>query len=319
MFKNHQYLFIEIKNNMKKLLYIIAAVLLMASCQEESLSSGFTSEKYLFVEQRNGFLFCKEQNPVVYDTIYFNFKYITDSTTANPIRLGLVNIDDEILTDIVLTVNGEQQKDGTFLVSPLDSVAILEIQFTGVKEHDVVCDWFVKVIEQGCVQRVKWEGGGDADAQSHPKVMAMKASVNVVVNPLKAGLFTSLSVLIAILIVWIILVHLFINPSANISQVCINYPDGNQKWVRAKGACKIVCTPETRKCSLFHKIFFGKIVYETCSFWTNDFKISRIGGVLLLSGAGYSVKPSYPKERIMNSEIVVKNINSGEVITLTAN
>ena len=92
-------------------------------------------------------------------------------------------------------------------------------------------------------------------------------------NPLAKKTMWIAIVAAALLTTWIV-VSRMVNPSLKFSRITFDYNDGGGEQSRRVGGCyKIVCTNQSKRVSLLHRIFVGKVYFETNEFWKDELTI----------------------------------------------
>lgn len=131
------------------------------------------------------------------------------------------------------------------------------------------------------------------------------AQKDVIMNPLAKATMWIVIVVLVLFVVWLALSRI-INPYLKFSRISFDYNDGIGELSHRVGSCyKILCTNKSRRISVLHKIFVGKVYVEVNEFWTSDVTImcgSR-NNLRLITRGDYLL----PDEPVRKEPFVIQN------------
>ena len=260
-----------------RLLYILAAFMpfILLSCSTEELSVSHWGKTEYFED----FLY-KKCPPLKMEKDLVVAANEDALSLAKPIKLVLckesdgkfINVDK---SEICLFVNNKEQEKNVIEILPTKEEQKIHIEL-------ILQNSFVKASEADNFKYYfRLEDNPGLDYINNVKVATCKSLVlssdewtpmdiyvDRVANSVKVFVVTSLIVIAAFLVLWLILSRLIFFPATKFGRVTITYKDGIESVLRTNGAYEIVLTNNSRlKDSLLHRIFIGKRVYEVNDFW----------------------------------------------------
>ncbi len=276
------------------LYYIILVFLanILVSCEKEMDSSMLWGKTDYYKD----FLFYDYEPVRMTKTICFETNEDANGRVKN-VKFGLYK---KAENDAYVQVKGEVRlyKDGVlcenniFFITPQEKEVQLGIEFTPEAEEGVH-KWFLKVLDNGGFDRIN---DSVTEEDSMPLLLEWKAEKNDIINPLKLGLNTFLSIIGLILLVWLLILKPQAYPSIKLKKLYILY-EGRQVPIKLSGVHKVICTNRTMSQGFFSRLFTGKIVYVKDTFWSP-------GDVVIMSKDRSSVKTKFSTQYIMMSNIV---------------
>ena len=276
------------------LYYIILVFLanILVSCEKEMDSSMLWGKTDYYKD----FLFYDYEPVRMTKTICFETNEDANGRVKN-VKFGLYK---KAENDAYVQVKGEVRlyKDGVlcenniFFITPQEKEVQLGIEFTPEAEEGVH-KWFLKVLDNGGFDRIN---DSVTEEDSMPLLLEWKAEKNDIINPLKLGLNTFLSIIGLILLVWLLILKPQAYPSIKLKKLYILY-EGRQVPIKLSGVHKVICTNRTMSQGFFSRLFTGKIVYVKDIFWSP-------GDVVIMSKDRSSVKTKFSTQYIMMPNIV---------------
>lgn len=276
------------------LYYIILVFLanILVSCEKEMDSSMLWGKTDYYKD----FLFYDYEPVRMTKTICFETNEDANGRVKN-VKFGLYK---KVENDAYVQVKGEVRlyKDGVlcenniFFITPQEKEVQLGIEFTPEAEEGVH-KWFLKVLDNGGFDRIN---DSVTEEDSMPLLLEWKAEKNDIINPLKLGLNTFLSIIGLILLVWLLILKPQAYPSIKLKKLYILY-EGRQVPIKLSGVHKVICTNRTMSQGFFSRLFTGKIVYVKDIFWSP-------GDVVIMSKDRSSVKTKFSTQYIMMPNIV---------------
>ncbi len=249
----------------------------------------------------------------VYDTLIFDFNNDAKKCLTQPIKFQIVTKDEfdmaHPLTDIIVRKNGQECKDNIVTITTEDNEVVIGIAFTA----DAIEQLPTIYLHPINLQELGLEDGLSLTIDRNEFDLQKIGKVKIH-NPLAKGSLITLIAVIIFLLTWIIIAHLFVNPSVKFSKVLINYGDGDRS-IRMDSAYELICTNKPIKVSFFKKVFVGDIKVEVNDFWEYPLTIksgSRRNRLRLVGAAHYHINVDTTLRR---EPFIVTN-SRGEEVTI---
>ena len=276
------------------LYYIILVFLanILVSCEKEMDSSMLWGKTDYYKD----FLFYDYEPVRMTKTICFETNEDANGRVKN-VKFGLYkkaenDAYEQVKGEVRLYKDGVLCENNIFFITPQEKEVQLGIEFTPEAEEGVH-KWFLKVLDNGGFDRIN---DSVTEEDSMPLLLEWKAEKNDIINPLKLGLNTFLSIIGLILLVWLLILKPQAYPSIKLKKLYILY-EGRQVPIKLSGVHKVICTNRTMSQGFFSRLFTGKIVYVKDIFWSP-------GDVVIMSKDRSSVKTKFSTQYIMMPNIV---------------
>ena len=198
-------------------------------------------------------------------TLVFEFNEDALKHWNNVITFELIDINTKKkIDDIILYKNGEICDNNLLNITTADNEVVVGIEFkpTAPEGRYILA-----------LQHKSLNGLDRIDAIELGQGIVIEKED--VMNPLAKGLIWGLTIFIIILLTWIAIAHIFINPSTYFNRVDFDYGSGAGKPIRMGSAYKLVCTNQRKKVSFFKKLLIGDVKYEINPFWDKEFVITN--------------------------------------------
>lgn len=290
---------------MKKYLLIlvlaISSILFLFSCDEQSDNSLFWGQTYHYSD----FLFEKYKPVRMEQTLIFEFNEDAMKRWDNVLHFELVDVNTKKrVENVVLYKNGNVCEDNQ-----------LEI---GISDNEVVVGLeFLPTAHEGrymlALQPESLNGLDRIDAIELENGIVLEKED--IMNPLAKGMTLGLIAIAIILIVWIVIAHLFVNPGTYFNRVTFDYGSGEGRPIRMGSAYKLVCTNKSNKTSFLKKLFVGDVKYEVNDFWDTDFVITngvRNKQIRFVGKDSYDINP----DTVMKGDNFTVTNNKGEEVNI---
>ena len=240
---------------------VMLAVALLSSCGRQDENSLFWGQ----TRQYSDFLFRKYEPVRMEQTLVFEFNEDALRQWDEVLTFELIDINTKRkIEDVILYKNGEVCEDNLLNITAADREVVVGIEFRlSVPEGRYMLALQPKNLNR--IDRIK------AVELEHGIVIEKED----VMNPLAKGSMLVLALIVIILLAWIVIVHLFVNPSTCFNKVYFDYGSGAGRPIRMGSAYKLVCTNKSKKTSFLKKLFVGDVRYEVNEFWDKDFVITN--------------------------------------------
>lgn len=280
---------------------VMLAVALLSSCGRQDENSLFWGQ----TRQYSDFLFKKYIPSRMEQTLVFEFNEDALRQWDDVLTFELIDINTKRkIEDIILYKNGEICKDNLLNITAADKEVVVGIEFRpSAPEGRYMLALQPKSLNG--LDRI------DAIELEHGIVIEKED----VMNPLAKGSMFVLTVIVIVLLVWIIIAHLFVNPSTCFNRVYFDYGSGAGRPIRMGSAYKLVCTNKLKKTSFLTKLFVGDVRYEVNEFWDKDFVITngvRRRQVRFEGRASYRVDP----DRVMKGDSFAVTNSKDETVKI---
>jgi len=218
------------------------------------------------------FWFCKKEILPLEKTLVFEFNEeakkensfveltLTDRNTGKAVGKELVS----------MLVNGTVAPDNKINVTPsqLDATNELKLGFLfNENAGSGNYQWLMKVTDSSLdrIDEVHLE------TQATPAVFLISSAFSKRMNPLLLGIYTSLAVIVGLLLLWILVMRPVKYPRFNIAAITVFEP--YYEMYKPKSYYKIIFTNRAEKQSFFQKLFKGKILYAVNEVWTEKWEL----------------------------------------------
>lgn len=192
-----------------------------------------------------------------------------------PIKLQLVRVGvdsgaySSIGKEVELYANGKLCQNHVVAINPRDKEIPLGIVFTAEAEEGEYT-WCFKVLDKGDVDCIN----DDYEiADTYLSAMPMSAKLVHKTNPLLTVMMLILLVIVILLLVWFLLLRRMIFPVFHFSLMQAVYYNGENKsggeQINLDNIRMIICSSSPKEQSWLNKVFCGRIVYLTNTFWEN--------------------------------------------------
>ncbi len=292
---------------MNKIFYITSVlILLFTSCsdgvKDKAISWGVTDmyEDFLGWD---------------YDTVYMNQTLVLDFNDdakrliTQPIEFEIAEKDTAgkyiPVRGIEVKKNGESCKNNCFSITTNDDSISLSIIFTTEAEDR---EYKLYLTEK--------DNGGLDVIDNELELDGFTVTKRSISNPLAKGLLIGIIILAIIIVTWIVVMRVFVNPNLKFSRVIVNYGDGERR-VNTGGCYKLVCTNRPIKVSALEKIFVGNIAVEVNEFWTKPLTIQcgKSRRLRILGRSNYDISADMP---VRKEEMTITNSDGKSATICTA-
>ncbi len=290
---------------MKKHLFILVtaifSILFLISCEERNDNSIFWGQTYYYSD-----FLSKKYKPVrMEQTLVFEFNEDAIKHWDNVIHFELVDINTKKRIDeVILYKNGTACKDNFLEISTSDNEVVVGIEFLPTA-HEGRYMLALQPESLNGLDRIDAIELGNGIVLEKENIM----------NPLAKGMTLGFIALAIMLIVWIVIMHLFVNPRTYFNRVTFDYGSGEGRPIRMGSAYKLVCTNNSKKISFFKKLFVGDIKYEVNDFWENELVITngiRNKQIRFVGKASYDINP----DMVMKGDKFTVTNNKGEEVNI---
>lgn len=286
----------------------VITLLLCTACETNIESQGVT--KWGAIEYFDPFWGNVQELQVMNKTIRFNFNDDAKALVKDTIRFEVVakDITGTFVPAEYIQVykNGILCNDNMLCITVEDKDVILGIALmpkAGEGDHKLYL--------------IKRADGGLDNISNQLELSGFTVTKHVVTNPLKLGVVWGLILFGAIILSWIIIAHLFVNPHVSFSKVRIDYPNDISTVLDTGGVYQVLCTNKRVRISLFRKIFVGNTKVEVNDFWEQPLIITNgYGKKLKFRGSYYYVNPD-PAYR--GDEIMISKENDNTKVIIQTN
>ncbi len=241
---------------------IVSVVFSFTSCQENN------DDNLLFwgrTRYYSDFLFRKYEPVKMEQTLVFEFNEDALKAWNNVITFELIDINTKKkIDDVILYKNGEVCENNLLNITTSDKEVVVGIEFkSSAPEGSYML----------ALQHKSLNGLDRIDAiELEQGVIIEKEDV---MNPLEKWVMCGFFTFVIVLLIWIAVVHIFINPRVCFNRVDFDYGSGAGRPIRMGSAYKLVCTNQKVKISFLKKLLVGDVKYEVNDFWDKDFVITN--------------------------------------------
>lgn len=242
-------------------LAVMQTIALLSSCERQDENSLFWGQ----TRQYSDFLFKKYEPVRMEQTLVFEFNEDALRQWDDVLTFELIDINTkQKIEDVILYKDGETCKDNLLNITAADREVVVGIEFRpSAPEGRYML----------ALQHRSLNGLDRIDAvELEHGIVIEKEDV---MNPLAKGSMFVLTVIVFVLLAWIVIAHLFVNPSTCFNKVYFDYGSGADRPIRMGSAYKLVCTDKPKKTSFLKKLFVGDVRYEVNEFWDKEFVITN--------------------------------------------
>lgn len=183
-------------------------------------------------------------------------------------------------------LNDELCENGEILLNTnTDNTLDIKIAFAPEAEEKLYTGYVV--VKDSKIDRIN----NIENISNQSKIFEWSVRYNIVMNPLKLALLWITVIIFLSIFVWFVLFRNLIYKKMRKGKIMINTP--YTKSIKIAGGRKLVFTTKSKKQKALHKIFAGKILYETNPLWENEivFYPKDKRSLRIKTGVDYTVTP----------------------------
>ena len=187
---------------------------------------------------------------------------------------------------ISIYLNDKLCQDGEIkLNKETEKILDLRIEFSPEAEEGLYTGYIV--VMNSKIDRIN----NIENISSQSKVFEWSIRYNIVMNPLKFAMLWVTIAIVLSLFIWFVFFRNIIYKKMRKGKIMINTP--YTKSIKIVGGRKLVLTTKTKKQKPLHKIFAGKILYETNPLWDSEiiFYPKDKHSLRIKTGVDYTVIP----------------------------
>ncbi|MBR1808804.1 MAG: hypothetical protein IJ776_05415 [Paludibacteraceae bacterium] len=278
----------------------------MCSCErvddaiEHAGELNFGKAEYI----RGWWLGLKPQNPLLTDTIYFDYENLD---AGSPVVFEIVSQDGTLMNNADLCVLSESEtgidtvwcKDNCFTIVPPQESVVIGLRFKDEERSDNY-GWTLRVKEKGDIERMVFpEGNVSTSDDPNPAVLTFKAQLDKHLNTPRTVTDVVLTLVVVGFLLWILLLRYLFFDRFKTKRLIIEDKDSEHR-VEIRGALSLCLTANRQKQSVWERIFVGKRL-----FYVNDF--FEDGDILVTPRNRNTVRLKAPDGYNMSQYTISKN------------
>ena len=292
---------------------LVVACLFVSCGKEEVDTSMLWGETSCYPE----FLFCDYEPVRMTRTICFETnEELKGKDWKTKFGLFKMTSDDgsyvKVEKEVILYKNGEACPNNILEITSGDEEVELGIEFAP-SAPEGVHKWFLKVVDNGGFDRINEYSTAE---DSLPLLLEWKAEKRDVLNPLLKGIiFTSLAILL-LLLIWFCILRRMFYPTFKIGNIQF-VGDSYFSTKRIYKTRKLVVTSSNRKQGVLNRLFTGKIVFERNDIWADEWELLPKGkSARLVAKRKYMFTP-FVSSLEKQTEYQIEHIETGKKVNIT--